>query len=156
MYTVYKGRKSNGEWKIGCDHDYPSRAKYQNLTDYFILEEHTDIEIASDRELELQAEHGLRVDDRRYADVYRSNRSLEKRRKMSETMTGRSLSKEHKSKIGEKSKGRKTFEGKLHTNETKSKISRSQEGFRWYHDPITGKRTKRKECPPGYLPGFSL
>ncbi len=155
MYTIYKGKKPNGEWKIGCDHDYPSRPKYQKLTDYFIIEEHEDIDVASDRELELQAEYGLPIDYRRYSDVYRSNKSLEKRKSMSQTMTGRSLSEEHKAKIAEKSKGNKNWEGKKHTEETKSKISSSQKGFKWYHDPITGKRTKRRDCPPGYLPGFS-
>ena len=155
MYSIYKGRKPNGEWKIGCDCDYPYRPKYQNLTEYFVLEQHEDLDLASEREYELQLEHEVPVDHRRYADVYRDNQSLEKRRKMSETMTGRTLSKEHKSKIGAKSKGNKNWEGKTHTEETKSKISSSQEGFRWYHDPITGKRTKRRECPLGYLPGFS-
>ena len=62
MYTIYYGTKPNGEDKIGCDKNYPSRPLEQNLTNYFILEEHEDIMVASKREQELQKEHGLRVD----------------------------------------------------------------------------------------------
>ena len=54
MYTIYKGKKPDGTWKIGCDEKYPNRPLEQNLTDYFILEQHEDIMIASDREQELQ------------------------------------------------------------------------------------------------------
>ena len=62
MYTIYKGLKPNGEWKIGCDQNYPNRALEQNLTDYFILESYEDIMIASNREIELQKEHNVDVD----------------------------------------------------------------------------------------------
>ena len=62
MYSIYKGLKPNGEWKVGCDSDYPNRPLSQNLTNYFILEQHEDIMVASKRELELQKEHGVAVD----------------------------------------------------------------------------------------------
>ena len=61
-YTIYKGLKPNGEWKIGCDQDYPNRPLEQNLTDYFILESYEDIMIASNREIELQKEHCVEID----------------------------------------------------------------------------------------------
>ena len=62
MYTIYKGLRPNGEWKVGCDEDYPTRPEFQQLTDYYILEEHENEMVASRRERELQAEHGVPVD----------------------------------------------------------------------------------------------
>lgn len=61
-YTIYKGLKPDGTWKIGCDEAWPNRANQQNLTQHFVIEEHEDIMIASEREIELQKEHGVRVD----------------------------------------------------------------------------------------------
>jgi len=66
IYTIYKGLKPDGTWKIGCDQAYPNRPIQQSLTDYFILEEHEDIVFASQREIELQKEHGVRVDNTPY------------------------------------------------------------------------------------------
>ena len=62
IYTIYKGLKPNGQWKIGCDQDYPNRPIQQSLTDYYILEQYEDIMVASKREIELQKEHNVRVD----------------------------------------------------------------------------------------------
>lgn len=62
MYTIYKGLKPDGTWKIGCDQEYPNRAIEQSLTQYFAIEQYDDIMIASEREIELQKEHGVRVD----------------------------------------------------------------------------------------------
>lgn len=83
MYTIYKGLKSNGKWKIGCDQAYPNRPIQQNLSQYFILEQHEDIMLASSREIELQKEHNVRVDGTPYymTKVYASKaakKSLEK------------------------------------------------------------------------------
>ena len=66
MYTIYKGKKPDGTWKIGCDSKYPNRPLEQNLTEYFILEQHECGWNAGDRELELQKEHGLPVDNVHY------------------------------------------------------------------------------------------
>jgi hypothetical protein len=66
IYTIYKGLKPDGTWKIGCDQDYPNRPTEQSLTEYYILEQHEDIMIASQREIELQKEHGVRVDGTPY------------------------------------------------------------------------------------------
>ena len=62
MYTIYKGLKPDGTWKIGCDQSYPNRPIQQELTEYFVLEEHEDIMVASEREIELQKEHDVKVD----------------------------------------------------------------------------------------------
>lgn len=61
-YTIYKGALPNGRDKIGCDEDYPNRPFEQSMSDYFILEQHDDIMIASFRELQLQKEHNVKVD----------------------------------------------------------------------------------------------
>lgn len=52
--------------KIGCTANLEVRMKWQGFTEWQILEEHTDIYIASDRELELQKQYGYKVDDRPY------------------------------------------------------------------------------------------
>jgi len=62
IYTIYKGLLPNGRVKIGCDEAWPNRAIEQTLTDYYVLEEHEDIRVASFREIELQREHGVKVD----------------------------------------------------------------------------------------------
>jgi hypothetical protein len=53
--------------KIGCTElEAQERVSQQGYTEYEILETHTDIMIASDRELELQKEYGYPVDTRPY------------------------------------------------------------------------------------------
>tara|TARA_R110000744_G_C18926383_1_gene512554 strand:+ start:42 stop:494 length:453 start_codon:yes stop_codon:yes gene_type:complete len=49
--------------KIGCTNQIEKRMADQNFTDWEILEEHTDINLASTREIQLQKEYGLPVDD---------------------------------------------------------------------------------------------
>ena len=62
IYYIYhiKGKK------IGCTQNPKKRTKVQGFTDYEILEEHTDIYIASDREIQLQREWGYKVDTKPY------------------------------------------------------------------------------------------
>ena len=48
--------------KIGCTKDLTKRMRDQGFTDWEILEEHTDINLASTREIELQTEFGLPID----------------------------------------------------------------------------------------------
>jgi len=49
--------------KIGCSDNPKGRVRKQGYTEYTILETHTDIYVASDREQELQKEYGYRVDE---------------------------------------------------------------------------------------------
>ena len=44
--------------KIGCTKHIQKRIKQQGFTEFEILETHTDIDIASDREIELQKQYG--------------------------------------------------------------------------------------------------
>jgi hypothetical protein len=62
MYSIYhiEGKK------IGCSDDVEFRVKSQGYNQYSILEEHSDIYIASKRELQLQKEYGYKVDRRPY------------------------------------------------------------------------------------------
>jgi hypothetical protein len=52
--------------KIGCSEEPAIRVAKQGYTSYTILEEHTDIYVASRREHELQKEYGYPVDDSPY------------------------------------------------------------------------------------------
>lgn len=52
--------------KIGCSTQPKERVEKQGFTEYVILEEHTDIDIASERELILQKEKGYPVDKSDY------------------------------------------------------------------------------------------
>ena len=58
-YTIYH---INGV-KIGCTSQLKKRLSDQGFTNCEILEEHTDIYEASNREIELQKQYGYRVDD---------------------------------------------------------------------------------------------
>lgn len=52
--------------KIGCTSQIEKRMYVQGFTNYEILEEHTDIYLASDREIELQKQYGYPVDTKPY------------------------------------------------------------------------------------------
>lgn len=58
MYYIYHipGKK------VGCTKNPNSRLRQQNATTYEILETHSDIYIASKREIELQKQYGYKVD----------------------------------------------------------------------------------------------
>ena len=64
MYYIYHipGKK------IGCTKNPNSRLRQQNANVYEILETHSDIHIASKREIELQKEYGYKVDSSTYFD----------------------------------------------------------------------------------------
>ena len=68
--------------KIGCTKHLESRMKKQGFTDWDILETHTDIQLASNREKELQKEYGYRVDGKPYYMMAQgSNQCIEAGRK---------------------------------------------------------------------------
>ena len=48
--------------KIGCSINPKARVKKQGYSDYELLETHTDIKIASIREIELQKQYGYEID----------------------------------------------------------------------------------------------
>lgn len=66
MYYIYHiptfKRKNGKNGKIGCTEEPDNRVNRQGYNDYEIIEEHTDIMIASQREIELQKQYGYPVD----------------------------------------------------------------------------------------------
>ena len=88
-FTIYYGILPDGRRKIGVDSNYPNRIIKQKLTDHRVLEVHTCVYEVSDRERELQARNGLKVDRIPYYRVY----FMGMRKK------GASLSQEHRNKI---------------------------------------------------------
>jgi hypothetical protein len=55
--------------KIGCTTNPKKRISHQKYTEWEILETHTNIHTAADREIELQKEYGYKVDLVRYDAV---------------------------------------------------------------------------------------
>jgi hypothetical protein len=66
--------------KIGCTTQPIDRVNEQGYYNFEIIEEHTDIYVASDREQELQREYGYRVDECPYWKSYQQN--IERRSKL--------------------------------------------------------------------------
>jgi hypothetical protein len=66
MYYIYHiptfKRKNGKIGKIGCTEEPDNRVNRQGYTEYEILEEHTDIMSASEREIQLQKLYGYPVD----------------------------------------------------------------------------------------------
>jgi tRNA(Ile2) C34 agmatinyltransferase TiaS len=56
--------------KIGCSTNPKLRVERQGYIDFEILETHTDIDIVSKRELELQKEYGYKIDNTPYSQSY--------------------------------------------------------------------------------------
>mgnify|MGYP007047349631 FL=1 len=125
--------------KIGCTVNIPHRMAEQGFTEWEILETHTDIYVASDREIELQKQYGLPVDTVPYW------KSVENRHKWNNE-TRYELTSEECSIGGKNKKGKKVLDtsnmkapkskehienirlantGKTHTEERKRKISES-------------------------------
>ena len=80
MYSIYHIQGI----KIGCSTQVLKRIKEQGFTNYEILEEHLDIYIASDRELELQKQYGYKLDTIPYwksVKTLRKNATFESARK---------------------------------------------------------------------------
>lgn len=68
MYYIYHiiGKK------IGCSKNPERRVKQQGYTQFEILEQYEDINIASERELELQKQYGYKVDNTFYKQTISS------------------------------------------------------------------------------------
>ena len=59
--------------KIGCSKNPKRRVKKQGYTEFTILETHTDIQIASERERSLQKEYGFKMDNTLYIIIFFPN-----------------------------------------------------------------------------------
>jgi len=60
--------------KIGCSNNPKARVKRQGYSQFEILEEHSDIMIASEREIELQKQYGYQKDNASQLYYKQSNR----------------------------------------------------------------------------------
>jgi hypothetical protein len=58
--------------KIGCSKNPKRRVKAQGYTEFIILETHTDIQIASEREISLQKEYGFKIDNTPYKQTIKA------------------------------------------------------------------------------------
>jgi hypothetical protein len=74
MYYIYHISKV----KIGCTTNPKKRVKEQGFSNFEILESHSDIYIASDREIELQKQYGYPVDKIPY-HISKNNRRVWKK-----------------------------------------------------------------------------
>jgi ribosomal protein L37AE/L43A len=95
MYYIYH---IPGE-KIGCTMNYPERPASQS-DNYELLETHTDIYVASERETELQKEYGLRCRSNTpyYVSMERARVAASKSA-TSPNRFGATLSEDHKQKL---------------------------------------------------------
>ena len=104
--------------KIGCTSDLQKRMSDQGFTDWEILEEHTDIYEVSHREIELQKEYSLPVDDvpyhisvnNRYKWTSETGRNAGRKGGATNVRSGHWASlktKEHQSNAGKAMKGYK-------------------------------------------------
>jgi len=153
--------------KIGCTNNLKKRLKQLKLKDCEILETHTDIDIASNREVELQIQFGYTRDcSKFYKDVIEfkreykigQKRTLETRKNISESLKGRKLSEEQLNKM----RGRKLSEEtkqkirekrklQIFTEETRQKMSKSRSGKKY--GPRTEEWCKNiSESLKGHIP----
>ena len=129
--------------KIGCTSDLNKRMADQGFTDWNILEEHTDIHVASDREIELQKEYGYKVDSIPYwksvKNRFKATKESARKAADSRVINGTSGGWKHSEETLEKMKGRnlgrknteETLEkmrGRIVSEETRSKLSRASKG----------------------------
>ena len=124
-YTIYYGTLPNGRRKIGVDEHYPNRIKKQKLTDHFVMEVHTCIYEVSEREIELQELHDVKVDRIPYWKVSAKNKKEISSRtieKMRASKIGKIISEETKAKISN------TLKGRVFSEESKAKLSVAAKG----------------------------
>lgn len=129
--------------KIGCTSDLNKRMADQGFTEWEILEEHTDIYEASDREIQLQKDYGLPVDTipywQSYQSRFRMNTSAARKAADTRVRNGtnggwkhseetlerfkyRNLGNKHSEETLEKMRGREV------SSETRLKLSRASKG----------------------------
>jgi len=126
--------------KIGCSTEPLKRTKYgQGFASYIILEKHTDVFIASERERVLQKEKGYKLDKAPYfiSLLHRlkwvNSLSTEQKREAGikgGSVGGYNMSQEARKKISHTRVGKPvpSFEGHCHSEETKKKLSEKLKG----------------------------
>jgi hypothetical protein len=161
VYTIYHipGKK------IGCSNEPNKRVKDQGFDSYEVLERHFDIEVASEREMDLQKEYGYRVDTVPYwlsLTQWMNSRkgakhTEESKLKMSESKKGSKPTDETKKKISDTLKGKPNgWLGLNHSSESKLKISDSKKGTKWYTNGVTSIQIKTENIPDGFYHGRKI
>jgi hypothetical protein len=95
--------------KIGTSINPKRRVRSQGYTEYKILEVHTDIKVASERERELQIEYGYKVDTISYTrtTALRLLHTDETREKIIKSLIGRKITLETRQKTSIALKGKR-------------------------------------------------
>lgn len=120
--------------KIGCTTNPKNRIKKQGFINYEILEIHKCPKIAGDRELQLQADYGYKIDNCHYLQIIEAGNkahisnigrtiSEEHKNKLSIVHKGKTISEEHKAKISAANKNT------IISDETKIKMSIAKKGI---------------------------
>ena len=126
VFTIYRGTRTNGNDKIGCDEDYPNRPIQQDLTNYYIVEE-------------LQKDYGYPVDKLPYWKTLQNSElggwSQTAWAAVSIANTGRTpehLTKQHQSIAGKV--GGKTIASRINTCPHCFKEIKGRVYHRWHGD----------------------
>ena len=110
--------------KIGCTKNPNSRLRQQNANNYEILEEYSDIQTASQREIELQKQYGYKVDTCTYYDSTKKFK-IETVKKAGKASATKSWKENRERELQKCSKGGKISGSFSHIN-SKVYISRGQ------------------------------
>ena len=132
QFTIYYGTPQGKDKKIGVDCEYPSRIKDQKIRDGQVLEVHTCVYEVSDREMELQREYGVRVDDVPYYVTYFKNKNPEQRAKVSAANSISLL-------------GNTNTLGHKHTEKARANMSSAKKGNT--NAALKGRPQKQVQCP---------
>jgi hypothetical protein len=139
MYYIYHipGKK------IGCSKNPNRRTKQQGAIEFEILEQHEDINIASEREIELQKQYGYNVDKTTY-NKSTQGYSLEKVIKAGKMSATKSWNNNRSRELEKSSKG-----GKINSEKTSKKTFMCD-----INDNIIMSFKNRKEAAK-YINGFA-
>ena len=127
------------------EHQLKRRMSDQRFTEWEILEEHTDIYEASDREIQLQKDYGLPVDKVPYWQTVENNskggwsENAWNAMKLANTGIKRNFSKTHQSKAGKN--GGKSIANQIHTCPHCSAQIKGRVYHRWHGDNCKHKKT---------------
>jgi len=113
--------------KIGLtEQPIKKRIKQQGLTEWEVMETHTDGWLAGDREIELQKQYGYKVEEVHYmirVKKFNDSRTPETYRKISESRKGMIFTKEHRKNISIAGIGNSNAKGSIRTLENREKIA---------------------------------
>lgn len=141
MYYIYHIPKyiwKNGSiGKIGTSTCPKRRVKMQGYSEYEVLEKHTDINVVSDREIELQKQYGYPVDTVPYKVSYEkrvANRSKQDCIKGGKTQGRINAINGHLDKVRDAKKGGIAASSIIRKCPHCNKVGKGPPMFRWHFD----------------------